>query len=174
MPAVLIAARRAAARASAALFRILVIFSLLLFCWDALWRFAVQVAPASFWFEIDRVEILPPGDVVIVWRRSHVGDLPVVSVVELLGQDGSQPCASSGRRVIERDTDRAVVPIDRLLPDCRWDVLPDGAYSLMVTASLPAGSTTNKSITVQSTNEVLVQGGAIVGVTMPTDQLPSN
>lgn len=165
MPAVLRSVRRAAARASATFFRILVIFSLLLFCWDAFWRFAVQVAPASFWFEIDRVEILPPGDVVIVWRRSHVGDLPVVSVVELLGEDGSQPCASSGRRVIERNTDRAVVPIDRLLPDCRWDALPDGAYSLMVTASLPAGSATDKSITVQSANAILVVDGAMIGST---------
>ncbi|WAJ26826.1 hypothetical protein [Antarcticirhabdus aurantiaca] len=60
---------------------------------SALRGFAIQVEPASFWFEIDRVEILPPGDVVIVWRRSHVGDLPVVFVVELLGEDGVQPCA---------------------------------------------------------------------------------
>ena len=129
----------------------------------------LEVAYESVWFKIDRVEILPPGDFVIVLRRSHVGDLPVVFVVELLGEDGSQPCASSGRRVIERDTDRAVVPIDRLLPDCRWDELSDGAYRLMVTASLPAGSATDKSITVQSANAVLVQDGAIVGATSPAE-----
>ncbi|WP_158874027.1 hypothetical protein [Antarcticirhabdus aurantiaca] len=62
-----------------------------------------------------------------------------------------------------------MVPIDRLLPDCRWDALPDGAYSLMVTASLPAGSATDKSITVQSANAILVQDGAIVGATAPAE-----
>ena len=125
----------------------------------------LEVAYESVWFEIDRFEILPPGDFVIVLRRSHVGDLPVVSVVELLGEDSSQPCASSGRRVIEHDTDRAVVPIDRLLPDCRWDQLPDGAYRLMVTASLPAGSATDKSISARSVNAVIVVSGLIVGAT---------
>ena len=45
--------------------------------------------------------------------------------------------------------------------------MPDDAYSLMVTASLPAGSATDKSISAQSANAVLVAGGAIVGVTPP-------
>jgi len=156
----------------AAILRITVIFVVLVIAWDASVRAVTQLAPASLWFTFTRVTILPSGNVAIAYRESRAGDLPVTVITELIGVDGSQPCASSGRRVIEKETSFAIIPLVRVLPACDFSGLLDGPYKLQISASYPAIGAFDKMITVVSENEILVEGGAIVGATpMPLTEV---
>lgn len=161
--------RRLLANLTATALRITLIFAALVVIWDGAVRLAVQVAPASVWFAFTRVVILPSGDLAIAYRESRRGDLPVTVITELLGPDGSQPCAASGRRVIENDTSFAILPISRTLPDCDFRRLPDGEFVMEITASYPAIGAFDKSVTVRSDNAIVVRRGRIAGATaVPT------
>lgn len=150
---------------SAAIIRIALVFMVLVLVWDAGTRVVVHVAPSWFWFTFTEVRILPNGKFAIAYRQSRFGDLPISVISELLGPDGSQPCASSGSRIIEKDTVSAVFPIARTLPSCEFADLPDGNYHLQITAIYPAIGAFDKAVTVISTNAIVVRSGAIVGAT---------
>ncbi|MEC5291987.1 hypothetical protein VSX64_14605 [Aurantimonas sp. C2-6-R+9] len=157
--------RRLLANLIATVTRIVLIFAALAVIWDAGARLFVQVAPPGLWFAFTRVVILPSGDVAIAYRQSFSGDLPVNIIAELIGDEGSQPCAASGRRLIEADTTFAVLPISRTLPGCDFARLPDGRFFMEITASYPAIGAYDKSITVRSDNAIVVEDGRIVGAT---------
>lgn len=150
--------------------RVLLLFVLISAAIDQTSRLAAQLSPTWYYFELSRIQIQPGGQIVIVYRKSFHGDLPVSAVVELIGSSGFQPCADSGRRVIEDGTSEAVVPISRLLPNCRWENLNDGRYRLQITASYPAGGTFDKSITRRSENSLIVKEGRIAGSTVPSQE----
>ena len=162
-------ARRFAADAAATLARITILFAFLTIATDAGSRLIAQFSPTWLYFSLSRVEVLPGGLASIVYRKSEVGDLPVSVVTELIADDGRHPCASSGRRLIEAGTKFAIVPLSRLLPDCRWDEIDNGEYRIQMTASYPVAGAYEKSITVESVNRLIVSGGAIAGATVPTD-----
>lgn len=162
--------RRLAIGISATLARIAIVFSVLLIVNDALQRLASQLAPASWWFELSRVTIQPGGTVAIVYRSSRVDDLPLSGITELIGPDGDQPCTFATRRVIEKGTTYAVVPTQRLLPDCDWLALSDGEYALQMTMSFAAPGNFVKAVTVHSDNKIIMHGGRIAGATpLPPD-----
>lgn len=156
---------RMVGNAIATLLRIVLIFAVLAVIYDSVRQLITQILPASYWFEFTRVVILPEGRLAVVYRRSHGVDLPVGVITELIGPEGHQPCASSGQRIIEANTTRAVLPLVRALPDCRWERLQDGRYRLEMTAVVPLSGNFQKSVTLLSDNFLIIRDGAIAGAT---------
>lgn len=156
----------------ATLLRISLVFMFLVLVWDAGTRVVAHIAPSWVWFTFTEVRILPGGKVAIAYRQSRFGDLPISVISELLGPDGSQPCANSGSRIIEKDTISAVFPISRTLPSCDFASLPNGDYRLQITAIYPAIGAFDKAVTVISSNAIIVADGAIVGATSVPSVLP--